>query len=548
MINSVQKFEPNKNPFGQVSTRTAPSDYWHEQQPKQIENSDKYLAANFEKIRIITPEEARKTNNIKIIGLSIAGATVLTAAGIFFVLKGGPKGLSRSFINLKDFLERKVQKAKLDSDGVLSTTNKVYVYAYDKLNKLQRRFDVINNYNTVKDLSFKKLMGCNKYLAKLHDKITKLFERVGRQAVLNTYSKTDGLLHTADRFATQRPGMSASSPLTDRARQLSEEISQYSEQHFGNMALRSRYHFFKSAVEALKDSFTKMKVFLSKGIYSEFMADSKIVKQREDVINSLRQNRREILYPISHLVKDSDDSILKMVGSLGFKDTERITQLRKIRSQIKKFAKAASPEARAQVQANIVKLMDEFSNSVAQGVKAKTITDEAGSLLNTAMAKLKNNLVNYNPGKLQELLSLYKEILPKSEYAQVEKLYKAWIKSLDKSIKLETEDYFGKLRDLAMGSAPTDILTIVGSFGILGYNLIKSKDNDQRTSIALKYGIPALAGIGSSLYFNAKLFAGSKALICSSLLSFGVNRLGAWADGMLKKYKQSKSQNPPKTV
>ena len=108
-----------------------------------------------------------------------------------------------------------------------------------------------------------------------------------------------------------------------------------------------------------------------------------------------------------------------------------------------------------------------------------------------------------------------------------------------------------KLRDLAMGSAPTDILTVLGSLGILGYNLAKSKDNDQRTSIALKYGIPALAGIGGSLYFNAKLFAGSKALICGSLLSFAINRLGTWADNTLKKYKQAKHpnvENPPKTV
>ena len=184
----------------------------------------------------------------------------------------------------------------------------------------------------------------------------------------------------------------------------------------------------------------------------------------------------------------------------------------------------------------------------SKGLDESTISEKTGKLLQESMAELKSNFVNYNPGKLEELLSVYKQLLPKSEYSKIEKLYRAWLKSLDKSIKLETEDYFSKLRDLAMGSAPTDVLTILGSLGILGYNLAKSKDNDQRTSIALKYGIPALTGIGASLYFNAKLFAGSKALICSSILSFAVNRLGAWADNNLKQYKQSKLQNPPKTV
>lgn len=574
MINSIPKIESNSdNTFGKITSKKNPSDYWIASQPDvnqsnkqssqtevqsqdsvKLENSEeKYLAASpyIENFKIITPEEARKTNNIKIIGLSIAGATVLTAGTIFLLLKGGPKSIGKNINKLRGFLEKKVQEAKLDGNDVLSTTNKVYVYALDRLNKLQERSGFVNNYNTVKDLLFKRIMGCNKYLAKVHDKITTMFERIGRQAVVNTYKKTNGLLKNAlgtASEATANPATKRVKELVLQANELNKEIGLSNEKYFGETALRTRYFTIKSAVESLKQSFSKMKVFLSKDVYSKFMADSKIVEKRESLIRNVIKQRRELSFPISALVKDSDEALMKMVNSLSFKDTDRITQIRNLRAQIKQFGKCKNPLARQELTVKLTQDMDAFISGIKDELANKTITEKAGNELLASMSELKANIIGYKPGKVDEVLSIYRQILPNAEYRKVEKQYRAWLKSLDKSIKTETEDFMGKLRDLAMGSAPTDILTILGSFGILGYNLAKSKDNDQRTSIALKYGIPALAGIGGSLYFNAKLFAGTKALLSASLLSLAVNRLGTWADNSLKKYKQSKTENPPKTV
>ena len=129
-----------------------------------------------------------------------------------------------------------------------------------------------------------------------------------------------------------------------------------------------------------------------------------------------------------------------------------------------------------------------------------------------------------------------------STFKKVKKIYNRGIKSLDKSIKIETEDFTAKIRDLAMGSAPTDMLTMVGSVGVLGYQLGKSDNKDQRTSIALKYGFPAIAGIAVSLYCNAKLYAGTKALIVGSISTWILNRIGSTSDEYIKNYKASKNK------
>lgn len=553
MINSIPKIESDKpNPFGKVTQKNLSSDYWVGGKAGDVDKVVISSSATPLNAKIIlTPEEARKTHNTTIIGLSIAGATLLTAGTIFLLLKGGPKSIGKNFNKLRGWLDKKVQTAKLNGDGVLSTTGKIYVAALNTLNKLSEKSGFINNYTTIKDLTFKRIMGCNKYLAKAHDKITRMFEKLGRQSVINSYNKTNNKINNAIRYAADRVDLvtpPSKKAMIDDAKRINAEIESLAHKHFGSRALRSRYYIFKKIVENMKDAFSKMKVFLSKDVYSKFMADSQIIKQREEVSRSVIAARRELSYPVKLLIKDSDESIMKLVESLSFKDTDRITKLRNIKARIKKLARCKNPSSRQEMQAKITSDIESFIADIKSGCEANIFDGAAASKIFAEAENLKALFQNYKPGKVEEVLGIYKKILPKAEYSKIEKMYNSWVKSLDKSIKTETEDFMGKLRDLTMGSAPTDVLTILGAFSVLGYNLAKSDDNNQRVSIALKYGIPALAGIGSSLYFNAKLFAGSKALLASSLLSFGVNRLGSWADKKLKAYQQKKVQNPPKTV
>ena len=145
------------------------------------------------------------------------------------------------------------------------------------------------------------------------------------------------------------------------------------------------------------------------------------------------------------------------------------------------------------------------------------------------------------------MLDIYKKLLPESDYKTVEKFYREGVKNLDKSIKIETDDFISKVRDLALGSAPTDVLTILGALGTLGYYLGKSKDSDERVSISLKYGFPAIAGLGVSLYGNAKLYAGTKAMALGIGSSIIIGKIGNFLDKKLKEYQQSKRGLPPNT-
>jgi hypothetical protein len=548
MINSIPKIDSNSNnTFGRVSQKTNPSDFWLEEKTKKQKSEYEQMK---DSIKILTPDEARKTHNPKIIGLSIAGATIVTAGGLLLFLKGGPKGFGKNFRKLRNYLDTKIQMGKLN-DGVLSTTNKAYVVAVNKMDRLLRKGEAVNNFTTFKDSLFERIMGCNKVTRKLHSLITKWFEQLGIHSVLNNYGKTQNKLSDAIRIAS---GSVKKTPeneaMVERINSLTGEIETLSDKSFGQRALRSRYYLFKKVTQEMKMAFNKLNVFWTKDVFKQFLADSKIMHQRENIAKNVLNARRGLSYSRTHLAKDSDDIIMKMVENVNIKDTEQLTLLRNIRAGIRKFTKKSKDIPENELKKQIVSDIEKFTQTVNTKWFEQTIDNQTATKLLSEISDLKSLLTTYKSGKVEELLGIYKQLLSPKDFKKVEKAYTSWVNSLDKSIKIETEDFVNKLRDLTMGSAPTDILSLLGGLGVLGYNLGKADNNDQRISISLKYGIPALSLIGVSLYCNAKLFAGTKALVFATVASSILNRIGSYADNTLKKYSAKKeyAENPPKTV
>lgn len=123
--------------------------------------------------------------------------------------------------------------------------------------------------------------------------------------------------------------------------------------------------------------------------------------------------------------------------------------------------------------------------------------------------------------EIDTLKSIYKEHLSEKDYRKIEKQIKVFEKSLDKAINTENNLFFDKLRDLKLGSAPTDILTVLGSVVGTGIGLLVAKDKDERISAGLKYGIPVIGGLTTSLALTVSLVSGLKSLgigFASSLL------------------------------
>lgn len=546
--------------FNDITTKTDPSDYWinkklPENQEQQTLGASQTPDQFIKNIKIITPEEARKTNNTKIIGLSIAGATVATAAAVFAIVRGGGSRKILQISNkLKLYFEKQLEKAKINGKKH-DIMDKAYISGIKLVDGMAKKSEAVNNFSTFKDLLFEKIMRLTKFTGNIHRKIGKTFERIGRRSVISQYANAEDSLIKAQTTShrTLRQYLNANSdqiiningiqlPRKEWAKRIKAqdgEIQNLFEEHFTANALMKRYYTIKQISTKLKNDLSKLMSFWSRDVYNKFIADSKIVEGREALQKEVWGKRRLLSYTQPEMIKSAENSLDNITKLTQASDKTSIGYIKSLKHDMKEFVQ--KPNSREELKNKILQTIRELSSSVKEN-KDEFITKEIGEKMTAELANMTKTLTDYKQGKIQDILEIYKNLLPEKEYKVVEKYYTQGVKSLDKSIKIETEDFVNKLRDLAMGSAPTDMLSMISSIGALGYYLAKADDKDQRTSIALKYGIPALAAVGVPLYCNAKLFSGTKGLAIASVATFIVNRIGTYADNKVKKHKAAKIQ------
>jgi len=143
-------------------------------------------------------------------------------------------------------------------------------------------------------------------------------------------------------------------------------------------------------------------------------------------------------------------------------------------------------------------------------------------------------------GQINEVLSKYLDADGKKE---LDKLYKNASKSIRNASKNECTEYFGKKRDLILGSAPTDVLTAVTSLGVAGIAVAAADDKNRRVSKLVTAVVPVVAGVGVSIGLTAMLVSGGPALLYGLLATGVLNRLGIVVDKYLLGNKEYYEKN-----
>ena len=90
------------------------------------------------------------------------------------------------------------------------------------------------------------------------------------------------------------------------------------------------------------------------------------------------------------------------------------------------------------------------------------------------------------------------------------------------------------MRDLEIGSAPTDVVSIASSIAAVGIGLSKADSKDERISAALNYGIPAIGAVAVSSICTLSLVAAGPSLAIGLVSGLIINKIGSFADKIRK--------------
>ena len=515
------------------------------------------------------PKEKQKTSNTS---SSVAIAAIATVMALFALSKGFQKNTNKVLNKIKDFFEAKLAHTSVN-DSVKRKS--FYEFFIRRINSFIQKSESINNITSLKDVLFMKLMYKTKPTKKIHESISKYFEKISQKTVFKSYEKTEkqfnkmnklfdeldeyilkhnpdekveytyeklneeGKLEWVTETFTKRE-------LVEKAREKRDYSNTMVDVFIIKPTIKYRYNYINDATSSLystfwdasfKDFWSKNNKFKRKEMWQTFIAAEQIKLHKLKIADCSSASRNAITYTNDDETGKVYEYIKSLDNIIPPKDTEGIEIMKKLKWFVK------NPDIFGNNKDLFLEELDKL--------EAHKFPQNSNSKVMQALETYKHDNIQHiikqikdnKKGLLQEMLLIYYKIAPfELEKSGALLSLKKAVKMFDKSLNLEGNEFFDKVRDLRLGSAPTDVLTILISFITLSIGLGHAKDKDKRTSIMLKSGIPIVGGIATAMFSAARLVAGGKSLALGLLSGIVLNRVGVIADNM-RKHKIEKEED-----
>lgn len=553
-ISSVKTGNIN-NPFAEFK-KNSNGYYFMTQNPNT--EKDRFNSTTKEK------QEEKKTRHLgKTIAMSALGAGI----GILFLMRGLPKNAYKTIEKWSQKLEVKLNKQR--KSGQVGKLEEFYTFTLNKLASFMGKAKSINNFVAVKDISFKKLMYQNKFTQKIHDNITEVYERIGIRTVNKSYAKAktklnstfqifedydEKILMNSHNGTTEIEGKTVNEWL-DKIENLKTTIRRTWNKNFGQRERNNRYNGIKDNMKNLtedvwSETAGNLDNLRRRELYETFIAEERLAAPKMKLLHDTMNSRYIITRDIDDIYKSSVDVIDNITSFIKTRDQSSRDIIKELRLKLedwKKLSGNTESTDRLKLNEEITTILKKLSSNIKENSRTYGYNPETIRQLDTNIEVVGSIMGESGKGALQEIYTIYKKLLPREDYLKLKNASTRNMKYLDDAIKKETDSFFDMERDLTMGSAPTDILSILAAIGAIGVGLSKAENKDQQNTVLLKAGIPAVGAIATSLYFSASLVSGGKAMLYGGISGLAISKLGSILDEYRKKHFPSTTskQNKP---
>ena len=534
----MYKISPQQNFAGHDSKAFVP--FSRENHP------DKYLWLK-------DPFAANNPKQEKINKASAAGF-VLMAASLLMFSKGVQKNSKKFFEKINAYFDKKIDKTILYG---AKPKSRVQSAVTKSINTFLHKAESLNNITSIKDILFMKFMYKTKPTKKIHSSISELFENISRKTVNKSYKKTQkkfnsmyDIFDKLDEYILKNyPGKIihhdkknyTSEELVALAKNYRENVKIVADAFMMPEAIQARYDRIKGSTsslysefwnESFKDFWSKDNKFKRKEMWQTFIAAERVKANRTGLARDVSFSRYILSYTPQEKSAYITSYIKNLKSIIPYEDLESADILKRMECYVKDLS------ALTDNRENFLRELDKFEKLPLKLKGDENFIKSQQSDKSTYIDLIRDMVVDDDKGELGDMLDIYRQIVPfeLSKTGALKQAQKA-VESFDKSVHLETEELFDKLRDLELGSAPTDILTLVISSWMILLGLEKAKNYEEKKTVMLKSGIPVIGGIITTMISATKLVSGGKSLALGILSGLVLNRAGTIADNIRKNYK-----------
>ena len=139
-------------------------------------------------------------------------------------------------------------------------------------------------------------------------------------------------------------------------------------------------------------------------------------------------------------------------------------------------------------------------------------------------------------GELEEVMDIYKHILPKGKYTELKKSSKKMREALNNATDTEADKFVDKMRDLKSGSAISDVgFGLLFPLGSTAVAMSMADTKEKKRSVGLNFGIPLFVGLATSMVGTVAMLTAGPTMALGLVTSTITNQICSRIDSYLKK-------------
>lgn len=487
-----------------------------------------------------------------------AAGLILATASLLMMSKGIQKNAKKVLLVLKKYTDKKYQKTFFDDS---KSKKNFYNFTGRKIDSFIHKSESLNNIISLKDILFMKLMYETKPTKWIHSSISKLFEKISRHTVSKSYRKTqkefDKMYNIFDKFDEYL----LKHPLKDKtyaykgkqltfegmikeAKSCRESVRLVVNSFIARPTQQIRYESIKDSTsslysrfwnESFKGFWTKENKFKRKEMWQTFIAAEQVKRNKTELATQVAFARNMLSYTPqakSRYISGYLDNIDTLIPQ---EDIEGANILKRLEWYIQDNSALTSNKENFLYELNKLE-KHQPAESLDVRMNESQLKDKK-----TNIRMIRTMINDDGTGELDDMLNIYRCLAPfeLSKSGALDIARKS-VESFDRSVHLETGELYDKLRDLDIGSAPTDVLTLVFSAWMIVSALDKAKNHEEKKSILLKSGIPIVGGVATTLISATKLLSSGKSIMLGFVSGLILNRMGIIADDIRKEMNSDK--------
>lgn len=521
-------------------------------------------------------KQAKSKKRKKILFGSTIASAIFTAGVAGVVLLRGVHGSSFSKIKSKLSSELSKMQSNTPKDFVTKTT----YYTRKGAKKSVDTLEATSNFTAIKDWICDRIFRSNKVTEKYADGTAAGFKKVVDKTLGKKYDKVeikvkdltsllkhhslDSLKNMSEKDRLQEINIKGQTKtLEEWINILSQQSSRLETEFDKSFSLGARRtrdakrtSLLADLPEKIRNRFFKdKKTLFNPETYKTYATQDLTQEAHRELQDDIVRAKKQITNNITSIHDNIKTSLAAFKKEIKPEDEITSETVKKLAQSFEKFKNCAGEnevKERAKISKEISGLIDDLIKSTKSNkLYAQTEQDEMLKHLDSIKETVLSTGVG-SKGSLEEIMTILKglnkakattgqKIISDAQYKEFEKLSSKISKGLGKATELEINDYFIKQAEIKVGSAATDVASVLFPIGVGAYSIGASEGKDEKISTTLTTCIPLVGTFATMVYGTTKMFSGVKNLVFAAGSGLVLKLIGDGCDRLYKKYKDKGS-------